>query len=80
MVGDAARGSVVKIEEDAVICDFSAYNPIILIPELGEIVYGANSWWGEIKSEEDLKPITDFDIDNVWYVQVSKQLHKGMKS
>jgi hypothetical protein len=55
-------------------------NPAILV--LGKdgiplgIVYGAGSWWGEIKGPEDLEDITDEDIQNVWYVKALKVLTK----
>ncbi|MBM7715367.1 hypothetical protein MXL46_11300 [Heyndrickxia sporothermodurans] len=48
------------------------YNPAIFVPELKEIIYGAGSWWGKINSEEELKEISDNDIDNVWYVKLLK--------
>jgi hypothetical protein len=50
------------------------YNPAILIPDMGEVVYGCGSWWGAIKKPEDLKKITDLDIENVWYVKALKAL------
>ncbi|PFQ34694.1 hypothetical protein [Bacillus cereus] len=46
------------------------YNPAIFVPELKEIIYGAGSWWGKINSEEELKEITDADINDVWYVKM----------
>lgn len=49
-------------------------NPLIFIPELGESVLGAGSWWGSIKDEKQLREITDEDIQNVWYVKALKQL------
>lgn len=45
-------------------------NPGIFVPELREIVYGCGSWWREIKSVDELKAITDEDIENTWYVQL----------
>lgn len=39
-----------------------------------QIVYGCESWWGEIKSPDHLREITNADIDNVWYVQALKLL------
>lgn len=48
------------------------YNPAIFVPALKEIIYGASSWWGKIESEEELKEVTDDDIDNVWYVKMLK--------
>lgn len=52
-------------------------NPAIFVFDLKKIVYGLESWWGIIKSEADLKQITDRDIDNVWYMKAMKQLSKG---
>ncbi len=75
-IGDAARGSGVSIEDDKIVCSWASFNPAILIPELGRIVYGMESWWGLIKSEDDLKEITDLDIENVWYVKALKQLKR----
>ncbi|MBP3707112.1 MAG: hypothetical protein J6J36_00685 [Clostridia bacterium] len=48
-------------------------NPAIFVPELKKIIFGYESWWGEIESEKELKEITEDDINNVWYV---KLLHK----
>jgi len=49
----------------------SMYNPAIFIPELNDIVFGCESWWGKITSKEELdKLITDDVIQNVWYVKL----------
>lgn len=50
-------------------------NPGIYVPELKKIVYGCGSWWNEIESEEDLKNITDEDIENTWYVKAYREMH-----
>jgi hypothetical protein len=52
----------------------SDYNPLILIPELGRTVLGCGSWWSIVKCPEDLKKISDADINSVWYVQAAKAL------
>jgi hypothetical protein len=49
---------------------------MIFIPEVNEVVWGCGSWWGKIKSEDDLKTITDEDINNVWYVKALNQLEE----
>lgn len=49
-------------------------NPAIYIPELDQIVWGYGSWWGEIESEDQLRQITDEDIQNIWYVRALKEL------
>ena len=41
--------------------------------ELNKIVFGAESWWRKLNSPEDLKAITDDDIENTWYVKLLKQ-------
>lgn len=45
-------------------------NPLIFIPVLRSLVWGYESWWHRIKSPDELKDITDEDIENVWYVQL----------
>lgn len=52
-------------------------NPAIFVPELKKIIFGYESWWGEIKSEEELKEITNDDIDNVWYIKILKNWVKN---
>lgn len=49
-------------------------NPAIYVPDLKKVIYGCESWWGVIKSPDDLKKITDADINNVWYVKALKEL------
>lgn len=49
-------------------------NPAIFVFELNKIIYGMESFWAIIETEEDLKDITKDDIDNVWYVKSLKQL------
>lgn len=41
-------------------------NPMIYIPELKKCVFGFESCWDKINSEEELKNITDKDINNIW--------------
>lgn len=80
MIGDGALSSSISIDEDSILCSWSFYNPAILVPELGEVIYGCGSWWGAIKSEEDLKSITDLDIENIWYVKALKQLNTASEA
>ena len=49
-------------------------NPAIFVPDLNRIIYGYESWWGEIESEEKLRTITDEDIQNIWYVKALKEI------
>lgn len=49
-------------------------NPAMWIPDLKQVVMGWGSWWGPIEKEEDLRQITDADIQNQWYVKALKEL------
>jgi hypothetical protein len=74
-IGDVALSISHSIEKGVVTASHSFYNPAIFIPELNEIVYGVESYWSKIESEEELaKAITDDTIQNVWYVKALKKL------
>jgi len=49
-------------------------NPAIFVFDLKKIIYGCESWWGFIESEDELRTITDIDIENVWYVKALEAL------
>ena len=49
-------------------------NPAIFVFDLNKIVYGAESWWGTIDTEDDLKRITNADIDDIWYVKAMRAM------
>lgn len=49
-------------------------NPAILVPILGKIIFGYESFWQFIKSEEDFKDITQDEIDNIWYIKLLKKI------
>lgn len=49
-------------------------NPAIFVPDLGKIVYGYESWWGNIESEAHMKQITDDTIQQQWYVRAMKAM------
>lgn len=49
-------------------------NPAIFVFDLNRIVYGVESWWGIIEKPEDLKVITDADIEDIWYVKALRAL------
>lgn len=51
-------------------------NPAIFVFDLKRIVFGCESWWGKIENEEQLKKITDEDINNIWYVKLLKEMQK----
>lgn len=65
-----------QADEQSLIVRMGSYNPAIFIPELNRVVFGIESWWGKIQSEDQLHQITDEDITNVWYVKALKQLQE----
>lgn len=70
LIGDVPLSISHSIEDEVVTARRSFYNPAIFVPELKTIVYGCESWWGEIESEEDLKDlITEETVKNVWYMK-----------
>lgn len=76
LLGDLPVSRFVSYRDDKVLELHHQLNPAIYVPELKKIIFGCGSWWGVIKSPEQLRKITDEDIDNVWYVQALKQLSK----
>lgn len=49
-------------------------NPAIYVPDLKRVVWGCESWWGIIRKPEELRKITDSDIQNVWYMKALVEL------
>lgn len=47
-------------------------NPAFFVPALKKVIFGAESFWGKIKDEAELKSITDAEIDSLWYIQALK--------
>ena len=54
-------------------------NPMMFIPDLETSVFGYESWWTPIETKEDLRKITDADIQNVWYVKALKTISEEQK-
>lgn len=77
-LGDLPMGISSSYNEETQILTNRAFsNPAIFVPELKKIIFGAESWWGEIKPGEDVSVITDDDINNQWYVQMLKAMSKN---
>jgi len=70
-------GAITK--ENVLKLDWGMSNPAILVPSLNRIVRGYESWWGKIKTPEQLRTISDQDINDVWYVQALKSLTEPPK-
>ena len=74
-LGDMATSIGHSIKGETLTASFSGMNPAIFVPELNTIIMGCESWWGEIKSEEEMsKLITDDTIKNVWYVKALTEM------
>lgn len=54
-------------------------NPAIFVFKLNKIIYGYESWWSIIESENDFDEITDDDINNSWYIKMFKKLNNKEK-
>lgn len=55
-------------------------NPAIFVPSLKHTIFGCESWWKKIESEEELKQISDSDIQNTWYVKLMQEMNKKQSS
>ncbi len=81
-LGDVTLSPSVHYNREEKILDVTngMSNPAIFVFDLKKVIYGCGSWWGVIKSEEELdKLITDETIENVWYVKMLKELSKKDK-
>lgn len=52
----------------------SGNNPAMYVFDIKKVIIGAGSWWNKIETPEQLKEITDTDINSVWYVKALKEL------
>lgn len=52
----------------------TVHNPAIYVFALKKIIFGAESWWCKINSPEDVKGISEEEIDNTWYVKLLKAM------
>lgn len=74
-LGDLPLQSTVHFnEKEGLLKVGTMTNPAMFVPELNKIIWGCGSWWHTIDNEEQLKEISDEDINNVWYVQLAKAM------
>ena len=75
-VGDLPIGGSCSYHPDSQVLTISPNrtNPAIVVPALGRVVYGAESWWRRIKKEDDLDNITDEDVQGTWWVEMLRRL------
>ena len=70
LIGSVATGTKLSVTDDEVIIENVGHSPAMYIPELGKLVYGYESWWSTIESEDQFREITDGDINDQWYVKL----------
>lgn len=75
-IGEVALSQSVSFHRETGVLNISPgmYNPAIWVPDLKRVVFGCGSWWGVLKTPDDLKQITDADIDNIWYVKAMRSV------
>ncbi len=79
-IGDISiEFNIAKYTKTNILTIMDIANPAIFVPDLNKVIFGYESWWGYIKSEEELGQITDNDISNVWYVKALQQLAEKEK-
>ena len=77
MIGDiGCRHTVFFDPEKKELAVYFGSNPAIFVPDLNKVIFGYESWWGEIEGPDDLKQITTETIQNQWYVQALKALEE----
>lgn len=75
LLGDIALSLMVQLSKDGILgVSRSMHNPAIYVPDLHEVVFGCGSWWSPIKTQDEIRQITDQDIRNFWYMCAMKDL------
>ena len=75
-LGDLTRGVTASFNKKTgeLILGYGWHNPAMFVPDLNKVIMGVESWWTCLQTPDDLKQITDVDIQNVWYVQALNAL------
>lgn len=77
-IGNMPVGISISHNRDTGVLKADTYNnPAIFVPELNKIIFGCNSWWYRIESKDQLREISDDDINNTWYVKLAKKLSES---
>lgn len=77
-LGDLQRDPIVGFDaQEGLLKVLPDTNPAMWVPTLGRVVWGCESWWSMIRSPEDLKQITDDDIQAQPYVQALQALARA---
>jgi hypothetical protein len=75
MLGDMNIGLGHRAIGDEVTLIGCLGNPAIFVPKLAQLVYGAESFWKIIQSEEQLTALDDDDLKR-WAKQIDEQIRK----
>lgn len=77
-LGNAATGICANYHPESGLLNvgLGLYNPAMWVPALRRVVFGKESWWERLKKPEDLRDITDADVEDVWYVKAMRELSK----
>jgi len=78
-VGELPLGCTMSYHRESKILSIhhTISNPAIIVPALKKVVMGIESWWAFIETEEQLRQITDEDIENTWYVRAIRKMVEG---
>lgn len=81
LLGEADIGPIIRHHPDTNVLTIERmYNPAMFVPDLKTVIYGSESWWGEVDSEEELSEITDQVISDQWYVKLLRETVKEESS
>jgi len=76
LLGELPTRTSFGIDDDGVLSVRSKTNPAMYVFELKKIIFGYESFWGRIESPEQLRHITNEDIQGQWYVQLLNSIAK----
>lgn len=58
----------------------SMLNPMMVLPDTGDIVWGCESWWSAIEDPSELRDVTDEEIEGTWYMRLLRRQCEERKS
>ena len=80
LLGELPTSMLFSFDDDNVLSVQSKTDPAMYVFALKKIIFGYESWWGRIESPEQLRKITNEDIQGQWYVQLINALAKEKKA
>lgn len=74
-LGDLPGGPFISYNENTKALTVKPFcNPAIYVFDLKKIIFGMESWWSVVESEDDFKDITTETINDQWYIKAIKSL------